>query len=80
MKEAILFNPGKYQTPFFEEYFLVTPIKNRQRIKVGKEFFDAIQANTPAFINRAVYSGFIFSIQINGESMSFDESNTIIDG
>lgn len=79
MKEAVLFNPGKYQTPFFNEYFLVTPIKSRQRIKVSKEFFDAIQPDTPAFINKAVYSGFIFSIHIGSEAMFFNESNTILD-
>lgn len=79
LKEVIFFQPEKFQTPFFEEYYLVTPIKGKPRIKINKELFEAIQIETTAFVSLALYSRFMFSIDINGRKMEFNDSNVRID-
>jgi hypothetical protein len=79
LKEVIFFQPDKYQTPFFEEYYLGTPIKGKLRIKINKELFEAIQMGTTAFVSLALYSRFIFSIDINGKKLTLNDSSAIID-
>lgn len=60
MKEVLYYDSGKYQTPFFAEYFIVTPIAKRSRIRISSEMFDKISPDSSATISYSIYSHFIF--------------------
>ncbi len=62
LKEIVFFKPEKYKTPFFAEYYLVTPIKNKLRIKINQELYDAVQEDTVAFISLACTQGSFFPL------------------
>ena len=79
VKEILYYDPGKYQTPFFAEYYIITPLKKKNRVKISKEFFDEIQPGAAATISYSIYSYFIFSIDINGKEIKFNETNEPID-
>ena len=61
-KEILYYDPGKYQTPFFAEYYIITPLFKKSRVKISKEVFDAIGPGTIAAISYSIHSHFIFSI------------------
>ena len=78
-KEVIFFVPGKYQTPFFAEYYLKTVIEDRSLIRINKELYDTIYDYSRACINMSLYSKFIFSVDIDGKKMKFKYSTLIDD-
>jgi hypothetical protein len=79
MKEVLYYDPGKYQTPFFAEYFIITPIAKRSRIRISKEIFDKIRPDSFATISYSIYSHFIFSIEVDNNKILFNETNERID-
>jgi hypothetical protein len=78
-KAVIPFIPGKYQTPFFAEYYLKTILKDRPLIKIDKELYDTIQDYSKAFIGISLYSEFVFFIQIDARRMKFNYSTLVDD-
>ena len=78
-KVIIPFLPGKYQTPFFAEYYLKTILQDRPLIKIDKELYDFIQDTSHAFISISPYSEFVFSIQIDDRKMKFNYSTLVDD-
>jgi hypothetical protein len=78
-KDIISFSAEKYKTPYFEEFFLKTPLKKRSLIKVNKEFYDAIQDNSVAHMSVAPFSRFVFSIELGNQKIQFNEKHFIIE-
>lgn len=79
VKEVLYYNPGKYQTPFFAEYYIVTPLSKKSRVKISKEIFDTIGPASTAAISYSVYSHFIFSIEVDEKEIKFNETNELPD-
>lgn len=79
IKEILYYDPGKYQTPFFAEYYIVTPISKRSRVKISKEIFDAINPGSTAAISYSIHSHFIFSIEVGDKEIEFNETNELAD-
>ena len=78
-KQVIYFIPGKYQTPFFAEYYLKTPSQKTPLIRINKEMYDSIQSDSTACISMSLYSRFVFSIEVNGIKEKFNYSTAIDD-
>jgi len=78
-KQVIYFIPGKYQTPFFAEYYLQTPSQKTPLIRISKEMYDSIHVDSTAAISMSLYSKFVFSIEVNGKKESFNYSTAIDD-
>jgi hypothetical protein len=78
-KEVLYYAPAKYQTPFFAEYFIVTPLIKRSRVRISKDLFDEIDPQSSAAISYSIYSHFIFSIEVDGKEVKFDETNERVD-
>jgi hypothetical protein len=78
-KQIIFFVPGKYQTPFFAEYYLKTPSQKTPLIRINKNLYDTIQNDSSAHINVSLYSRFVFSIEVNGIKEKFNYSTAIDD-
>jgi len=79
IKEIIYFKPEPYKTPFFAEYYIVTPLKNKRRIKVSAEIFQSIQNTGIASITRAPHSSFVFEVDVGKNEMTFNETNEPLD-
>jgi len=79
VKEIVYYDPGKFQTPFFAEYYIVTPITNKARVKVSKEIFDEIDPNSKASISLGKHSRFIFEIEVDGRKINFNETYEPVD-
>lgn len=79
VKEILYYKPEKYQTPFFAEYFIVTPVLKKSRVKINKDLFDTIQPGSSAAISYSIYSHFIFSIEVGGKEVRFNETNERVD-
>lgn len=78
-KEILYYDPEKYQTPFFAEYYIVTPVSKRSRVKISKEVFDAIRPGSIAAISYSIHSHFIFSIEVGDKEIEFNETNELAD-
>jgi hypothetical protein len=78
-KEIISYKAEKYKTPYFEEFYLQTPLKKRPLIKINRELYDAIDDNCPAHISVAPFCRFVFSIDIRGHKLQFNEKDFILD-
>lgn len=78
-KWIFFFTPGKYQTPFFAEYYVKTILKDRPLIRIDKGLYDAIEDHTTACIHIAPNSEFVFSIQIGERKMKFKYSTLVDD-
>jgi hypothetical protein len=78
-KEILYYDPEKYQTPFFAEYYIVTPISKRSRVKISKEIFDAIRPGSTAAISYSIHSHFIFSIEVDEKEIKFNETNELVE-
>ena len=79
VKEVLYFTPEKYQTPFFAEYFVVTPVAKKQRIRISKELYDTIQQGSSAALKFSIHSQFIFSIDVDGNEIRFNETSDRVD-
>lgn len=79
MKEIIYFKPDIYKTPFFSEYFIITPVKKRRRIKINTEMCKSIQSTGIASVSLAPYSSFVFEIDVGKSEMKFNETHERID-
>ena len=79
MKEIIYFKPESYKTPFFSEYYIVTPLKNKKRIKVTAEIFQSIHNTAIASITCAPHSSFVFEVEVGKKEMTFNETNEPLD-
>ncbi|HEX6845536.1 MAG TPA: hypothetical protein VF144_01095 [Chitinophagaceae bacterium] len=79
LKEILYYIPEKYQTPFFAEYYIVTPISKKSKVKISKEIFDLIGPGSTAAISYSVYSHFIFSIEVDKKEIKFNETHELID-
>ena len=78
-KLVIYFVPGRYQTPFFAEYYLQTPSQRTPLVRISKEVYDSIRVDTTASISVSPYSRFVFSIEVNGIKQKFNFSTEIDD-
>jgi hypothetical protein len=78
-KNMVSFKVEGYKTPYFDEFFIQTPLKKKPLIKVTKEFYDAIQASSMAHIAVAPFSRFVFSIEAGNHKMQFNEKHFIIE-
>jgi hypothetical protein len=79
MKEIIYFKPEIYKTPFFEEYFIITPIKKKQRIKINTDLYNNILRTDLALILLAPHSFFVFEVEVGNKEMTFNETNEPLD-
>lgn len=79
MKEVIYFKPEIYKTPFFSDYFIITPLKNRQRIRINTEMCNSIQTTGIASVSVAPYSGFVFEVDVGKSEITFNETNEPVD-
>lgn len=79
MKEILYYDPGKYKTPFFEEFYIVTPLLKKTRVKIAREFYNKIEENSLAAISYSVHSHFIFSIELDDQKITFNETNEPVD-
>ncbi|MDP4261899.1 MAG: hypothetical protein Q8941_05155 [Bacteroidota bacterium] len=78
-KQIIFFVPGKYQTPFFAEYYLKTPSQKTPLLRIDKDLYDTIQSNSAACIKISLYAKFVFSIEVNGIKEEFNYSTSFDD-
>jgi len=78
-KEILYYDPEKYQTPFFAEYYIATPVSKRSRVKISKEIFDAIRPGATAAISYSIHSHFIFSIEVDEKEIKFNETNELVE-
>jgi hypothetical protein len=78
-KDVILFQPGKYQAPFFAEYYLKTPFQKEPLIRIEKDFYDSIHDNSTGTINVSPFAKFVFSVQVDDKKIKFNYSNIIGD-
>jgi len=74
LKKNHYFIPGKYMPPFVAEYYLKTPLSKIPLIKVDKDFYAAIQADSTACISYAPYSKFVLSVEVDREKINFNYS------
>jgi hypothetical protein len=72
--EVRRFKPEKYQTPFFEEYFLVTDLPQKRLIKITKEGFYLIHENSKASVYIAPNSKLLFSVKIDQANIEFTDN------
>jgi hypothetical protein len=79
IKNIISFSPGKYKTPFFEDYYLETPIKKIALIKINKDLYDALEYSQTATIHISPHAKFVFYIEIAGKQIKFDGSHWLAD-
>jgi len=79
MKSIIYFKPEIFKTPFFVEYYIITPIKKKQRIKINTELYNNILINDLASISLVPYSCFVFEIEVGKKEMTFNETNEPLD-
>ena len=79
IKEILYYEPEKYQTPFFAEYYIVTPVSKKSRVKISKEIFNAIRPGSTAAISYSIHSHFIFSIEVDQKEIKFNETNELMD-
>jgi len=79
MKEIIYFNPEIYKTPFFSEYFIITPVKKKRRIRINTEMCKSIQTTGIASVSLAPHSAFVFEIDVGKTEITFNETNEPID-
>jgi hypothetical protein len=79
MKDIIWFNPERYKTPFFEEFYLKTVFKKMPLVKINKEIYDAIHDKATACISISPSARFVFSIDIEGHLLQFNEKDFIIE-
>ena len=79
MKEIIYFKADIYKTPFFSEYFIITPVKKRRRIRINTEMCKSIQTTGIASLTLAPYSSFVFEIDVGKSEIKFNETNEPID-
>lgn len=73
------FKPEKYQTPFFEEYFLVTDLPEKRLIKIRKEGFYLIHENSRASVYIAPNSKLFFSVKIDQTNIEFTDNDKMPD-
>ena len=78
-KEILYYDPGKYQTPFFAEYYIITPLFKKSRVKISKEIFDTIGPGSIAAISYSIHSHFIFSIEVDEKEIKFNETNELVE-
>jgi hypothetical protein len=78
-KTIIYFEPGKYQTPFFAEYYMCLPSLKNPLLRIDKAMYDAIQPGCTARLALSVYSNFIFSVEVNGVTTTFNYPTAIDD-
>ena len=78
-KEIFYFSPNKYQTPFFADYFITTPLYEKSRVRVSKEIFDEIDPLSKASISLGQYSRFIFEIEVDGRKINFNDTHESVD-
>jgi len=79
IKQIISFTPEKYKTPFFDEFYLITPLKKLALLKIRKELYDEIQFDHSASIHLSPHAKFVFDIEIGGRQMKFDGSTWLAD-
>lgn len=65
-KEVLFYKANRYQTPFFREYFLETPLEKTKLIKITGKDYNRIRPGSDVCINYAPNSEFIFSVTIDG--------------
>ena len=79
MKDVVLFTPEKYKTPFFEDYYLETPLKKRSLIKVSREVYKAIHDGTIACLHLSVHAEYVLLVDIEGRKMKFNGSDSFME-
>ncbi len=77
--EVRRFKPEKYQTPFFEEYFLVTDLPKKRLIKIRKEGFYLINDSSIASVYIAPNSKLFFSVKIDHVNIEFTDNDKMPD-
>ena len=78
-KEILYYSPDKYQTPFFAEYYITTPLTEKFRVKVSKEIFDEIDPNSKACMSLGQFSRFVFGIEVDVKKINFNETDEPVD-
>ena len=79
VKELLYFEPDSYKTPFFDTYYIRTVSKKNSLVRISKELYDAIQPGCKACMAISPAARFVFSIDVNGKKMEFNEKNALID-
>ncbi len=64
-KEVFYFKADKYQTPFFHEFFLETPLERAKLIRIDKTEYDSIRPDSNACIMYGKYSEIILGVLID---------------
>ncbi len=77
-KELLYFPAESYKTPFFNAYYIKTPSKKNAMIRVSKEMYDSIQPGVKGCLCLSPRARFVFSIDVAGKKVEFNEKNSRI--
>jgi hypothetical protein len=78
-KEVICFLPERYKTPFFSDFYLETPLKNKSLIKISQDLYDAIPGNPTACVSLSHHARYVFMVEIAGRQMKFKGDDAFVD-
>jgi len=70
-KKIIEFECTKYQMPFFNRYYLKTPVEQKQVVEISKDIFESLRDNENLFFEIAPYSSNIFGLKRGDEKISY---------
>jgi hypothetical protein len=70
-KKTIFFQPLRYKTPAFEEFFLTTPLEKKALVRITRyDYEEFINGDTLCF-DTAPHSGYIFRLLKNEKEIKF---------
>jgi hypothetical protein len=70
-KKTIFFQPLRYKTPAFEEFFFTTPLEKKQLVRVSRADYEEFIAGDTFCFDTAPYSGYIFRLLKNEQKIEF---------
>ena len=79
IKELVYFEPVGYKTPFFDTYYIRNIPGRKKNVRVNKQFFESIVPGCQACVGITPHAQFVFSIEVGGQEMYFNEKNSIME-
>ena len=70
-KKTIFFQPLRYKTPAFEDFFLTTPIEKKALVRITRYDYEEFITGDTLCFDTAPHSGYIFRLLKNEKEIKF---------
>lgn len=70
-KKTIFFQPLRYKTPAFEEFFLTTPLEKKTLVRIMRNDYEEFITGDTFCFDTAPHSGYIFRLMKNEKEIQF---------